>query len=125
MRRSWAVLVTTAGILPLAAAGARSIASAAASNQPNVATADAFTVLAHATNFKMINVDGKGIGAGDYVVERWVLRHAGAGWAPERPVHQQLQPGALLSDRAVRVRVHVQRQGRDHRGWLGAVRSGA
>jgi len=77
MRRSWAVLVTAAVILPLAAAGATSIASAA-SNQPHVATAGAFTVLAHATNFKMINVDGKGIGAGDYVVERWVLRHAGA-----------------------------------------------
>ena len=76
MRRSWAVLVTAAVILPLAAAGATSIASAA-SNQPHVATAGAFTVLAHATNFKMINVDGKGIGAGDYVVERWVLRHAG------------------------------------------------
>ena len=48
-----------------------------ASSRPGITTARTFTVLAHATGFKMINVDGKGIGPGDYVVERWTLRRGG------------------------------------------------
>jgi hypothetical protein len=78
MRRSWIVLVTAAAILSLGMIGVVSIASAAPSNQPDITTAQTFTVLAHATNFKMINVDGKDIGPGDYVVERWTLRASGS-----------------------------------------------
>jgi hypothetical protein len=77
MRRSWTVLITAA-IASLAAFGVTSIASAAPSSRPNITPAQTFTVLAHGTNFKMINVDGKGFGPGDYVVERWALRHGGA-----------------------------------------------
>lgn len=76
MRRSWTVPVA-AVIGSLAAFGVTSIASAAPS-RPDITTAQAFTVLAHATNFKMINVGSKGIGPGDYVVERWALRRGGA-----------------------------------------------
>jgi hypothetical protein len=47
-------------------------------SQPDITTARTFTVLAHATSFKMINVGGKGIGPGDYVVERWALCRGGA-----------------------------------------------
>jgi hypothetical protein len=35
-------------------------------------------VLAHATDFKMINVGGRGTGPGDYAAERWVLRRGSA-----------------------------------------------
>jgi len=45
-----------------------------------------------------------------------------AGRAPERPVHDQLQPGALPSDRAVLVRVYRHRPEWDHRGRIGGVR---
>jgi hypothetical protein len=78
MRRSGTALVTAAVILPLAALGATSIASATPTNRPDITAAGTFTVLAHATSFKMINVDSKGIGPGDYVVERWALRRGGA-----------------------------------------------
>jgi hypothetical protein len=74
MRATWAVL-STAILVPLAAVGVTSIASAAPTSRPDSSAAQTFTVLAHATNFKMINVDGKGIGPG--VVERWALRHGG------------------------------------------------
>jgi hypothetical protein len=76
MRRCWTVPVA-AVIGSLAAFGVTSIASAAPS-RPGITTAQAFIVLAHATSFKMINVGGKGIGPGDYVVERWALRRGGA-----------------------------------------------
>ena len=78
MRRSWTVFVTAATILSLGTIGVVSIASAAPRNQPDITTAQTFTVLAHATNFKMINVDGKDIGPGDYAVERWALRASGS-----------------------------------------------
>jgi len=78
MRRSWIVLVTTAAILSLSTIAVVSIASAMPRNQPDITTAQTFTVLAHATNFKMINVDGKDIGPGDYAVERWTLRRSGS-----------------------------------------------
>jgi hypothetical protein len=78
MRRSWTVLAVAAAV-SLAAFGVTSIASAApAASQPDITTARTFTVLAHGTNFKMINVGGKGIGPGDYAVERWALRRGGA-----------------------------------------------
>jgi len=77
MRRSWTVLVTAVVALPLTAAGVTSIASAAPASRPGITAARTFTVLAHATGFRMINVDGKGIGPGDYVVERWTLRRGG------------------------------------------------
>jgi hypothetical protein len=78
MRRSWIVLVTAALILSLGTIGAVSIASAAPRNQPDITTAQTFTVLAHATNFKAINVDGSDPnGPGDYAVERWALRASG------------------------------------------------
>lgn len=78
MRRLWIVLFTAAVILPLAAFAAMSIASAATENKPEISTAQHFTALAHASNFKMINVDGKRFGPGDYAVERWSLRRNGA-----------------------------------------------
>ena len=78
MRRSWIVLVAAATILSLGMIGVVSIASATPTNQPDITTAQAFTVLGHATNFKLINVDGKGMGPGDYAVERWALRRSGA-----------------------------------------------
>jgi hypothetical protein len=78
MRRPWIVLLTAAVSLPLATFAARSIASAAPDNQPQITTAQHFTALAHASNFKMINVDGKGLGPGDYAVEQWSLRRNGA-----------------------------------------------
>jgi hypothetical protein len=78
MRRSWIVLVTVAAILSLGMIGVVSIASATPTNQHDITTAQTFTVFGHATNFKMINVDGKGMGPGDYAVERWALRRSGA-----------------------------------------------
>jgi hypothetical protein len=78
MRRSWTVLVITAVILSLATVAVVPIASAIPATQPDIATAPTFTVLANATNFQMINVDGHDIGPGDYMVERWALRRAGA-----------------------------------------------
>jgi hypothetical protein len=78
MRRSWIILVTVAAILSLGMIGVVSIASAAPRNQPDITTTQTLTVLAHATNFKQINVDGKGIGPGDYAVERWALRRSGS-----------------------------------------------
>jgi hypothetical protein len=79
MRRSWTVLVTAAVavIVSLAPMRAVPIASATPNNQPDITTAQAFTVLADATNFQMINVDGKDIGPGDYLVERWALLRNG------------------------------------------------
>jgi hypothetical protein len=48
-----------------------SIASATPTNRPDITTAQTFTVLGHATNFKPINVDGSDPnGPGDYAVER-------------------------------------------------------
>jgi hypothetical protein len=70
MLRSWIMPVTAATILSVGTIGVVSIASAAPRNQPDITTAQTFTVLAHATNFKMINLDGKDIGPGDYAVER-------------------------------------------------------
>jgi hypothetical protein len=79
MRRSWIVLVTAATILSLGMIGVVSIASAAPNTQPDITTAQTFTILAHATNFKPINVDGSDPnGPGDYAVERWILRASGA-----------------------------------------------
>ena len=60
MRISWTVLIA-AVLVSLAAFGVTSIASAAPTSQPDITTAQTFTVLAHATNFKRINVDGKGV----------------------------------------------------------------
>ena len=78
MHRSRTLLVTTAAILSLATMAVMSIASATPNTQPDITTAQTFTVLAHATNFKMVNVDGKAIDPGDYLVERWALRRSGA-----------------------------------------------
>jgi hypothetical protein len=78
MRRSLVVLAAAA-ILSLGMIAVVSIASATPSNQPDITTAQTFTVLAHATNFKMINVDGRDPNSpGDYAVERWALRRGGA-----------------------------------------------
>jgi hypothetical protein len=77
MRRSWTVLGAAAVALLLAVVGVTAAASAAPASRPDITTARTFTVVAHATNFKLINVDGKGIGPGDYVVERWALRRGG------------------------------------------------
>ena len=78
MHRFRTLVVTTAVILSLATMAVMSIASATPNNQPDITTAQTFTVLAHATNFKMINVDGEDIGPGDYLVERWALRRSGS-----------------------------------------------
>jgi hypothetical protein len=78
MRRYLTVLVTAAVTLSLATIGVMSIASAAPNNQLDSTTAQTLTVLAHATDFEMINVNGKEIGPGDYLVERWALRRSGA-----------------------------------------------
>jgi hypothetical protein len=78
MRRSWIVLVSAAVVLTLATVGVVSAASATNHAQPDITTAQTFTVLAHATNFKAINVDGKDFGTGDYLVERWALRRGSA-----------------------------------------------
>jgi hypothetical protein len=78
MHRSRTLLVTTAAILSLATMAVMSIASATPNTQPDITTAQTFTVVASATNFKMVNVDGKDIGPGDYLVERWALRRSGA-----------------------------------------------
>jgi hypothetical protein len=78
MRRSWTVVVTAAVIVSLATVAVVPIASATPANQPDITTAQTFTVLADATNFQLINVDGKDIGPGDYMVERWALRRSGA-----------------------------------------------
>jgi hypothetical protein len=78
MRRSWIVLVSAAVILSIATMGVMATAAATPTSQPDITTAQTFTVLAHATNFQMINVDGKDIGPGDYLVERWALRRSGA-----------------------------------------------
>jgi hypothetical protein len=67
MHRFRTLVVTTAVILSLATMAVMSIASATPNNQPDITTAQTFTVLAHATNFKMINVDGEDIGPGDYL----------------------------------------------------------
>lgn len=78
MPRFWKLLlVPTAAILVLATIGLVSIAAATPKATPDITTAQTFTVLGHATNFKMINVDGKDIGPGDHAVERWVLRRSG------------------------------------------------
>jgi hypothetical protein len=78
MRRSWIVLVSAAVILTVATMGVVSAASATGKAQADITIAQTFTVLAHATHFKMINVDGKDIGPGDYLAERWALRRSGA-----------------------------------------------
>jgi hypothetical protein len=65
-------------ILSLTTMAVMSIASATPNKQPDIATAQTFTILAHATNFKMVNVGSKDIGPGDYLVERWTLRRSGA-----------------------------------------------
>jgi hypothetical protein len=78
MPRFWKLLVPAAAILVLATIGLVSIAAATPKATPDITTAQTFTVLAHATNFKPIDVDGKGFGPGDYAVERWVLRRSGA-----------------------------------------------
>jgi hypothetical protein len=78
MRRYLTVLVTAAVTLSLATIGVVSIASAAPNNQLDSTMAQTLTVLAHATDFEMVNVNGKEIGPGDYLVERWTLRRSGA-----------------------------------------------
>jgi hypothetical protein len=77
MRRFWNIIIPTAASLILTSIGLGSIAAATPKATPVITLARDFTVFAHATNFKPIDVDGKGFGPGDYAVERWVLRRHG------------------------------------------------
>ena len=63
--RAVRLLVTAAVTLSLATIGVVSIASAAPNNQLDSTTAQTLTVLGHATDFEMVNVNGKEIGPGD------------------------------------------------------------